>query len=72
MKTTKFYGVLSFLMIAFTITSCVKDGDFTVPNISVEEPSITTNSSIMAIKTALQQYLSGGRVRSKKKYKKAQ
>ncbi|MGB0880275.1 MAG: DUF5689 domain-containing protein [Polaribacter sp.] len=55
MKTTKFYGILSFLMIAFTITSCVQDGDFTVPNVSVEEPDITPNSSIMAIKTALEQ-----------------
>ena len=55
MKTTKFYGILSFLMIAFTITSCVQDGDFAVPNVTVEEPNITPNSSITAIKTALQQ-----------------
>lgn len=55
MKTNKFYGILSFLMIAFTITSCVQDGDFAVPNVSVEEPNITANSSVMAIKTALQQ-----------------
>lgn len=55
MKTTKFYGTVSFLMIALTITSCVEDGDFAVPDITVEEPSITANSSITAIQTALQQ-----------------
>ncbi|MDB4025647.1 DUF5689 domain-containing protein, partial [Flavobacteriaceae bacterium] len=55
MKTSKFYGFLSFIMIAFTITSCLKDDDFALPSISIEEPNIITNSSITAIKTALQQ-----------------
>ena len=55
MKTNKIYGFLSFLMIAFTITSCVDDGSFTVPNVTVEEPNITPNSTISAIKSALQQ-----------------
>ncbi|MCI2229276.1 DUF5689 domain-containing protein [Polaribacter sp. MSW13] len=55
MKTNKIYSFLSFLMIAFTITSCVQDGDFDVPNVTVEEPNITPNSTILAIKTALQQ-----------------
>ena len=55
MKTNKFYGILSFLMIAFTITSCVEDGEFTVPNVTVEEPNITPNSTITAIKSALEQ-----------------
>lgn len=61
MKTNKIYGFLSFLMIAFTITSCVEDGQFSVPNLNIEEPNITPNSSIMAIKTALEQeYNSSG------------
>ena len=55
MKTSKFYGFLSFIMIVFAITSCVKDGNFAIPSISIEEPNIITNSSITAIKTALQQ-----------------
>ena len=55
MKTNKIFGFLSFLMIAFSITSCVQDGDFTVPDVSVVEPNITANSSVLAIKTALQQ-----------------
>jgi len=55
MKTIKNYGFLSLLTIAITISSCVQDGDFTVPNVTVEEPSIIANSSITAIKTALQQ-----------------
>ena len=55
MKTSKFYGFLSFIMIVFATTSCVKDGDFAIPSIYIEEPNIITNSSITAIKTALQQ-----------------
>ena len=55
MKTTKFYGIISFLLIAITIISCVEDGEFDVPNITVEEPNIVANSSISAIKSALQQ-----------------
>ncbi len=55
MKTTKFYGFLSFLMIVITTTSCVQDGEFAVPNVSVEEPAIIANSNIAAIKSALQQ-----------------
>ena len=55
MKTTKFYGIVSFLMIAITMISCVEDGDFAVPNITVQEPDVTVNSSIAAIQTALQQ-----------------
>lgn len=55
MKTNKIYGFLSFIMIAFTISSCVEDGDFTVPDVSVVEPNVTANSTILAIKTALQQ-----------------
>lgn len=63
MKTNKIYGFLSFLMIAFTITSCVDDGSFTVPNVTVQEPNITPNSTILAIQTALQQeYNSNGDV----------
>ncbi len=55
MKTNKIYGILAFLMIAITITSCVEDGSFAVPNVTVEEPNITPNSTVLAIKTALQQ-----------------
>lgn len=55
MKTNKIYGFLSFLLIAISITSCVQDGDFSVPDVSVIEPNITANSTVLAIKTALQQ-----------------
>jgi len=61
MKENKFYGIISFLMIAFTISSCVQDDNFSVPDISIEEPNITPNSSILAIKSALQQeFISSG------------
>ncbi|WP_405564469.1 DUF5689 domain-containing protein [Polaribacter sp. Asnod6-C07] len=55
MKTNKIYGFLSLIMVALTIFSCVEDGDFAVPNVSVVEPDITVNSSVLAIQTALQQ-----------------
>ena len=55
MKTTKFYGIVSFIMMAITMISCVEDGDFAVPNIDVQEPNITVNSNIAAIQSALQQ-----------------
>ena len=61
MKTKKNYGFLSFLILFFALTSCVKDGDFSVPNITVEELDIVPNSTVLAIKTALkQEYNSSG------------
>lgn len=61
MKTNKIYNIVSILVLAFTLNSCVEDGDFTVPDLTITEPNITTNSSVNAIKTALQQaYNSSG------------
>lgn len=61
MKTTTFCGICSFLLMAISTLSCVEDGKFDVPNIRVEEPTIVVNSSISAIKSALQQeYNSNG------------
>ena len=63
MKTHTLYSFLSFLIIAFIISSCVKDGAFSLPNITIEEPDITPNSSVLAIKTALQQeFISSGKI----------
>ncbi len=55
MKTNRIYSFLSIMIIVFTLNSCIEDGDFTVPDVTVIEPNITANSSITAIKTALQQ-----------------
>jgi hypothetical protein len=61
MKENKFYGILSFLIMIIIISSCVKDGSFSIPDISIEEPNITSNSSVLAVKTALQQeFISSG------------
>ncbi len=38
-----------------SIFSCVQDGDFEIPDTSITEPSIEVTSSILKIKTALQQ-----------------
>ena len=55
MKTNKIYGFLTLIMLAITISSCVQDGEFAVPNVAVVEPNITANSSVTAIKSALEQ-----------------
>lgn len=55
MKENKIYSIQSFLIMILIISSCVKDGSFSVPDISIEEPTITPNSSVLAVKTALQQ-----------------
>jgi hypothetical protein len=55
MKTNKFYNIVSILVLAFTLNSCVEDGDFTVPDLTITEPNVTVNSSVAAIKTSLQQ-----------------
>ncbi len=55
MKKNKFYSILSVLIIAITLNSCVQDGDFTLPEVTVVEPNITPNSSITAVKAALMQ-----------------
>lgn len=55
MKKKKNYGILILYMFAFMLLSCTQDGDFKVPNIVVEEPKIKPNSTVLAIKTALQQ-----------------
>ena len=59
MKTTKIYGFLSFIIGTLFITSCINDGEFSTPNILVEVPSITVNSSIIAVKSALKQEFIG-------------
>lgn len=63
MKTLYITRFLSILIVAFSISSCVQDGEFTVPQVPTGEENdhIVANSSIAAIKTALQQeYNSNG------------
>ena len=50
--STKTIGVM---ILFICIISCVKDGAFELPDLSIIEPSISVNSSISKIKTALQQ-----------------
>lgn len=46
--------ILLFIALQFSF-SCVQDGDFEIPDTSTTEPNIEVNSSILKIKTALQQ-----------------
>lgn len=40
------YGLLTILIVAFTLNSCVKDTDYETPQITCEEPTIDSNSII--------------------------
>jgi len=55
MKTTKTYHIIAITVLVLTLISCVKDGGFTIPELTITEPNITAQSSISKIKTALQQ-----------------
>jgi len=55
MKTTKIYNIVTILILAFSLNSCVQNTDFTVPDVTIKDPNITTNSTLDKVKTALQQ-----------------
>jgi len=43
------------LTLIILFISCIQDGNFEVPDLTITEPQITVNSSILKVKTALQQ-----------------
>ena len=56
MKThNKYLKITLFLFLFSTLISCVEDGLFEIPETLIIEPTIKVNSSILKIKTALQQ-----------------
>ncbi len=55
MKIIKIYKYLTIAVLMLTIVSCVKNDEYDVPSIGGEEPDITVNSDIQAIKSALKQ-----------------
>lgn len=55
MKTIKIYNIITLFILVFTLNSCVQDGDFTIPELTVKETNITANSTLEKVKTALQQ-----------------
>ncbi len=54
MKTYKLYPKTLFLLLFISI-SCVQDNAFEVPDITITDPTITVNSDLGKVKTALQQ-----------------
>ena len=63
MKTNKIYSYISILIVAFTLNSCVEDGDFSTPDISVTEPDITTDLTVTKIHADLiQEYNSNDKL----------
>ncbi|MDG2195183.1 MAG: DUF5689 domain-containing protein [Polaribacter sp.] len=55
MKTIQFYNKIALLGLLFITISCVEDGDFEIPDITITEPNITATSSITAVQSALAQ-----------------
>ena len=55
MKTIKIYNIITLFILVFTLNSCVQDGDFTIPELTVKETNNTANSTLEKVKTALQQ-----------------
>ncbi len=51
MKNFKYITLLAILyFIGMTITSCVKDDDYNIPEVNAEEPNVNVNISIAAVK----------------------
>ncbi|MCR8667013.1 DUF5689 domain-containing protein [Aestuariibaculum sp. M13] len=49
MKTTNIYITLA-LSFVLVFTSCVHDDDYSIPNLEIEEPNITANTTISIVK----------------------
>ncbi len=55
MKTTKNYTFVLLFIFLFALNSCIQENDFTIPNLTINEPNISPNSTLQKVKTALQQ-----------------
>ncbi len=55
MKTIKFLKLISFAAIAALVISCVQDDEYDVPPVGGQEPEVTVNSSIGAVRSAWDQ-----------------
>jgi hypothetical protein len=61
MKTNKFLKLLMFVAFISISVSCVEDGDFDTPNVSVTEPAVTgTETTFSAVVAAYNQAVSNG------------
>lgn len=54
MKTMKQYK-LAILFLLFITSSCVQENEFEIPDITITDPEITSNSTLQKVKAALQQ-----------------
>lgn len=55
MKITKTYKTIVISVFLLTINSCVNNDDFIIPELTITGPTITAQSSLSKIKSALQQ-----------------
>ena len=57
MKTIKFLKLIMIAFVTITVASCVDSDEYDVPpTASQVEPDVTVNSSIQAIKSAMDQH----------------
>ena len=57
MKAIKFLQITAVLILTLTVVSCVNGDEYDVPPTATQvEPNVTVNSSIQAIKSALDQH----------------
>ena len=55
MKTTKTYKFMTLFLLAIALSSCLQENDFAVPDLTINEPNISPNSTLLEVKKALQQ-----------------
>ena len=59
MKAIKFLQIITFMILTMVVVSCVADNEYDVPPTATQvEPNVTVNSSIQAMKSALDQNFS--------------
>ncbi len=57
MKAIKFLQITAFLILTLTVVSCVNGDEYDVPPTATQvEPDVTVNSSIQAVKSAMDQH----------------
>lgn len=49
MKTKNIFKLVTLLFLALTFNSCVEDGDYEIPTVTIEDPNLTATNDIQSI-----------------------
>ena len=60
MKANKFLTFLSVLSLLIAVTSCVNDNDYNLPNVTVQDPNITANTTFEGVISRYEQAVADG------------